>query len=583
MAGAQSTPPQPAVQGETPSPLCNYLLEQVKLRLEDGISAADLKASTGEALKSLEQARGQTIGNLERDGAKDEVLEAFEKSFEDMQSALEEIERFAGNATEETHESVRQVILRAALATTRAVTVMQQSQFSEGPTDMPLFNGLFQMKERYLQGGVEGRQVREALVNIVKMTKAAIEELLAGDGEQPPQRDGLVRAYEEQIESLERVGETIDTGSKDKAAIDEAFDELLRTSNAVREAMASLNEAMMSQGPCRLARTNVLLSASETFRNGNISAEQFSRTIDSYEGEIKAEQAAVNELAGMADSTQAISAEIQGIRDAYDMHDEALAIFSEFLDGDAEPEDFAKAQKMLIEASEKLSDHKEEMDRLGESEGKVSCVRCGGLNEPGGRVCGKCGAQLPQQAGISGISSTMSFQEGEGGALTDEGDLVVTANLEKLFNAVNEMAEGRSSDADFEGVLDWLDGLLESAIGTMPELPALAFPDLTDEQATQIGELKVGLAEQRDNILEGMNDVRDALNTLSGYLEDRQKDTLIAGVRAVRDGAVKMQQGERALKITQEALEKAAEAARQREDEDGIESPEAGDDGDADE
>jgi hypothetical protein len=48
----------------------------------------------------------------------------------------------------------------------------------------------------------------------------------------------------------------------------------------------------------------------------------------------------------------------------------------------------------------------------------------------------------------------------------------------------------------------------------------------------------------------------------------------------VRDAALKMQQGERALKITQSALEKAAEDARQREVEDGVESEEPGDDAD---
>jgi hypothetical protein len=544
-------------------------LEQVRLRLEGQLSPADLKSAAGEAIKSLEQAREQTIANLERDGAKDDVLEAFEKSFDDMQTALEEIDEFAGSATEESHEAVRQTIFRAAAATARAVTTMQQAEFSDGPTEMPLFNGLFKMKERYLEGGVEGQQLKAALLNIVNMTKAAIQELLAGEGEQPPQRDGLVRAYEEQIESLERVGETIDAGSKDKSKMDEAFEQLLRTSNAVRDAMASLNEALMSRGPCRLARTNVVLSASETFRNGGIGPDQFARTLDSFEAELKEEKAAVNELAGMANTSEAIGKEIEGVREAYDMHEEAISIFSEFLDGEAEPDDFARAQKLLVEASEKLSDHKEELERLGESEGKVSCVRCGSLNDPGNRVCGNCGAQMPQQAGV-GMASTMSFQEDDGAANMDGSELVVTANLERLFNAVNEIAEQRCSDADFESVLDWLDGLMENAMRTMPEVPNMATPELAQEQLDQIEELQEKLTAQRDQILEGMSNVRDALNTLQGYLDDRQKDTLIRGVREVRDGAVRMQSGERALKVLTEAMQKAAaEAQAARESSDG--------------
>ena len=565
MAGTQSTPPQSTVQqGETPSPLCNYLLEQVRMRLDGGLSAGELKSAAQDAIKSLEQAREQTMANLERDSAKDNVLEAFEKSFDDMQAALEEIDQYAAEANAETHEAVRETIFRAATATAMAVTVMQQAQFSDGPTDMPLFNGLFRMKEGYLQGGVEGKQLQDALINIVNMTKAAIQELLAGEGEQPPQRDGLVRAYEEQIESLERVGETIDAGSKDKAQVDDAFEQLLRTSNAVKEAMASLNEALMSKGPCRLARTNVVLSASETFRTGGIGPDQFARTIDGFESELKEEQAAVNELAGMPSQSEAVRAEVAKLRGAYELHEEALSIFAEFLDGEAEPEDFARAQKLLVEASEKLSDHKEELERLGESEGKVSCIRCGQLNEPGNRVCGKCGAQMPQQPGLGGIASTMSFQEG--GDALQEGELVITTNLERLFSAVNEIAEDRSSDADFERVLDWMEGLMENAIATMPEIPDMTPPSgASEETLSQIDTLSEELAEQRNAVIEGMVAIRDALGLMHNYIEDRQKDVLIQGVREVRDGAVKMQNAEKALTIITAALKRtASEAAAAR-------------------
>ncbi len=569
MAGTQSTPPQSPQQGETPSPLCNHLLEQVRLRLEDKLAAEDLRNAAQEAIKSLEQAREQTLANLEKGGAKDEVLDAFERSFEEMQVALEEIDEYADKADDKTHESVRGSIFRAAHASALAVLAMQQAELSDGPTDMPLFNGLFKMKEGYLQNQVEGSQLQAALDNIVKMTKAAMAELLAAEGEQPPQRDGLVRAYEEQIESLEHVGETIDSGSKDKGTVDDAFERLLKTSQGVREAMASLNEAMMSVGPCRLVRANVLLSASETFRAGGISPDQFGRTLDSFEGELKEERAAVDEMAGLPGQNEAVIKEIEGVRTAYDLHDEAIAIFSEIIDGEAAPEDFAKAQTLLIEASEKLSDHKEELERLGESEGKVSCVRCGSPNEAGQRVCGKCGAQLPQQAGVGGVSSTMSYQESDGAADFGEQELEMTTNLERLFQAVNEVAESRRSDRDFEEVIDWMDGLLEEAAQTMPDVPAMQYPDCPPDMQEKIEELQVQLSTQRELMMEGIEAVREALGILGSYVETHDKDVLVQGVRGVRDGVIKMQSSEKALTAISETLQKAAaEAQASREDED---------------
>ena len=79
MAGTESTSSQPALEGETPSPLCNHLLEQARLRFEDALSEKQLREGVAQALESLEQARVQTLANLERDGAKSEVLDSFER------------------------------------------------------------------------------------------------------------------------------------------------------------------------------------------------------------------------------------------------------------------------------------------------------------------------------------------------------------------------------------------------------------------------------------------------------------------------------------------------------------------------
>src|SRR5690606_8293604 len=134
-----------------------------------------LREGVSTALESLEQARQQTLANLERDGAKAEVLDAFERSFEEMQIALEDLDEFAASATAESYESVRGSIFRAASATVFAMTSLQQAQFADGPTDMPLFNALFKMKEGFMKGGVKAEQLQQALAGIVDMTKKAIE------------------------------------------------------------------------------------------------------------------------------------------------------------------------------------------------------------------------------------------------------------------------------------------------------------------------------------------------------------------------------------------------------------------------
>ena len=564
MAGTESTPSQPAVEGETPSPLCNHLLEQARLRFEDEVSEEELREGVTQALESLEQARVQTLANLERDGAKPDVLDAFERSFEEMQIALEDLEEFAASATAEAHENVRGSIIRAASATVFAMTSLQQAQFADGPTDMPLFNARFKMKEGFMKGGVQAEQLQQALAGIVDMTKKAIEELLAAEGDQPPQRDGLVKAYEEQIQSLEQVEQAVEAGDKKK--LEAVFGQLLATSNGVKEAIGSLNAALMSDGPCRLERTNILLSAADTYLQGGIGADAFAESLDLFEVDLREESNKFQELAAMPNDSEAVQQEIEGVKEAYELHEDALALFHEILEGEAEPAEFANAKKTLIEASEKLSDHKEALTTIGENEGKISCVRCGTMNEPGSRVCNSCGAQLPQQ---TNVQSTMSYQESDGAA-DFGGELEITTNLERLFHAINEMAEERCSDDEFEEVLVWMDNLLANAQATMPEVPNMApHPEFNEEAVQKIELVAEDLHEQRAMMLAGIQEFRVALMTLQSFFQTRDKDTLIQGVREVKGAAIKMQQAEKSLNIIQKSIEEATRRAAEAEAEAG--------------
>ena len=250
------------------------------------------------------------------------------------------------------------------------------------------------------------------------------------------------------------------------------------------------------------------------------------------------------------------------MKEAYELHEDALALFHEILEGEADPAEFENAKKILIEASEKLSDHKEALIAIGENEGKVSCVRCGKMNEPGSRVCNNCGAQLPQQ---TGVQSTMSYQESDGAA-DFGGELEITTNLERLFHAINEVAEERCSDEEFEEVLVWMDNLLANAQATMPEVPNMTpRPEFNEEAVKKIELVAEDLHEQRGVMLGGIEEFRVALGTLQSFFETRDKETLIQGVREVRSAAIKMQQAEKALNLIQQSIEEATRQAAEAE------------------
>ena len=62
-------------------------------------------------------------------------------------------------------------------------------------------------------------------------------------------------------------------------------------------------------------------------------------------------------------------------------------------------------------------------------------------------------------------------------------------------------------------------------------------------------------------MMQGMAELQSALGTLHSYFETRENETLIRGVQEVRNGALKMQQAEKALTFINKSVKEAAEQA----------------------
>ncbi len=497
----------------------------------------------------------QTLENVAGDSGRFAAeVEALVRSFEAMAGALEALLEALSEPAKEGFSRAEQLLVKAAASSKFAMDCYQQAEHRLGPTEIPALNFLLRLSRQYLDGLVQQSQVEQAIDGLERLSQAAIQELRLAEGDQPPERDALLRAYQLQSRSLDGLSQSL-AGSSE--AIEEALEAVSVACHQVREKMASLNLALMRRGPCRLERTNVFLNIAEAYRRQGVPGSVLIEAIENFYQELEEEQKQVEQLASLPNPNHSVLAEVDRIRDAYGEHGEALDGFSDFLENGDE-HSFETARHRLIEASERLSDCKEALAEIAEMEGKVTCVRCGTPNQPGSRVCSQCGAQLPQAAIRTG-PSTVNYQEVDGRVRGGE-DFEVTENLLKLFEAVNAVAEGDLSDIEFEEVLIWLDGLLAESLAALPESPRLqSRQEIAVQEKSGATLLEEQLHCHRSEIVEGMNAFREALERLQLFLEDGDQEHLIQGVVAVKEASQKIQLGERKIQELAGADDSSAE------------------------
>ena len=76
-----------------------------------------------------------------------------------------------------------------------------------------------------------------------------------------------------------------------------------------------------------------------------------------------------------------------------------------------EESEIAEALENLAEAAEVLVEVYRHLQKADLEPVKVSCIRCGAENPTDARMCGACGAVIPQSAANVGPNSTMAFEE----------------------------------------------------------------------------------------------------------------------------------------------------------------------------
>ena len=124
--------------------------------------------------------------------------------------------------------------------------------------------------------------------------------------------------------------------------------------------------------------------------------------------------------------------------------------------------------------------------------------------------------------------ATTTFETKEQGALENEEqpEVFVTANIAKLYKAINGVADGTISKEEFLTEVDRFETLVETNVGSLPAEPAAENPDAQED-----------IANSYDHFEEGVEAFRSAIDLLRRYPEDQDQETLAEAVRLIDGGA----------------------------------------------
>ncbi len=529
------------VQRETPSPVFDELLRLLRGAQAGSVPRPQLQQFVEQLTPRFVQAREATRQQIVGQGA--EHIERFadpiariEEAFQEVESALQAVLQFARSGHEQEGLVAVRWVIRAAWNQATAMDAYQQAELAVGPSRMPLVNLMVKMKESFQAGTVSRTEFEDAVRGAMKMCSEAQQEMRAKP-DLSNAEEGVLGAYERLKRML---GELLGAIGQGEEALEAALTGVTDASETVRAAMEELNTHIFTTGPTKMPHANLVLNIMAAHQAQQVPDQVLLNALGVFRKGMEQESGEVERILSLPTTSSAIQDQAQKTREAYELHWPAIDLAESYAGGQVEQ--YEPARQALIQASEALAACKEAFEQIGELEGKVLCVKCGAPNAPGDRACAKCGARMvPTGAG----TSTMSLQE-EGGEVHG-GELVMTENLLRLFQAVNEVAEQKLEPDEFGEVLNWMAELVQQHLLGVPQAPGFSREGLSEEQSAVVGELEEELARQREEVVEGAEELMAGLNRLSCYLDEQDKEHLTSGVRMVRDAAVRVQRAQRAI------------------------------------
>jgi len=434
-----------------------------------------------------------------------------------------------------------------------------------GPTPYPVLNMLINTTDQVRAGTMErapfARMMAETRTYFTKCIDEA-QGMPADTPREPVAR--LVQGFRMQVEGITQIERFLEDANP--AWLDQGVETSRQAQALISEGFTDLHKQTYESGPTTSPIANTYIAAAKMAREGRYDLEKFEEAVDKLDEHLRDVRRGFEALCQVPTESVMIQEEIPKVLEAFDMHEEANAAFRRFLTS-GDPLDIDEGVAKLEESMRRLDASKGHLEQASSQQGKILCTHCFTANEPHERVCQSCNAALPRMEHlIDGANST--FKVGETGAAESTEEPVMTEHLARIIVDTNQVAEGKMSDEQYVETLQWMEAILldaEQKLAAQPFINPEAFPD---DDRDKVRRESAMLEDTKEMLREGIENTRVGLAQLALFLDDRNQEHLIEGLRTIWDASRQVLQvqriGEMAAKAVRENEEKsdAAETTR---------------------
>lgn len=551
-------PTQPGNSLPTLSPQSNRLIELCEAVMTGQADANQLTGLLDEMNQGLDKAREDFITQANQQGERyleqmQEEMKLVLESFDEYQAALDEISLYLQGRNVQHIKNGVAVIIEATNHILDYLTVYEAKSLQMGPTSFPILNMLILLTDTFKKGEVQAEELRFMIYNASQFFGKILDELESYDGDQATSSIEILKeGYNKFIEGLEKLDEGVQDNND--LIIDDALEIIRISQQTMRDGYSRFREEMFLEKPTKSKWSNLIISTIDGFRKNIFPQDVLMENLTKYQEEMRSLRINVEGLLSIPHENPSIDEEAPRTEQALDLIDEGIdEVKMYFQDNNTSHLD--TAVKKIIEGTDLLQESKEVYDDIGEREGKVGCLRCGHLNDPTANSCEKCNAMLPKM--MTGAQST--FQVGEAGQIDSgrEQEFVMTENVQKIVDACASVRDGLISFEEFDKTLKWMENnvaIQENMLASgQTTINVDSFAPEEREAAIQQKEL---IDDTMNLLREGIEDLRNGLETLRLFITDEDVEHLRTGLELIVESSIKVHKVEKISELAEKEIAK---------------------------
>lgn len=442
--------------------------------------------------------------------------------FDQIQSAVDDCIEGIGEQNRNGVFFHADVIARSSYQLNLAqVELRNRALLALGPTPIPNLNLLLQRRDGYLAEPNDNSKLlfSEAIDSERTVVYHALRDLT----KEPdlPEVSTLYNAFRDHMSNLNTLAETLTEEGAD-GDYETIFLELGVSFPELQKLIPIVQMKLRGTGETDFPDINNLIKLMEDVAQGNIGDVMLVDATEAAEEAFGKTKEQLTQAQGKLPSALA-NEEISAAIESFEEFEDGIEAIYKFLE-ERDRLWLVEAKGCLLEFGKLFAEHQAKFKELEDQQGKLLCPMCSTANESSRSRCAKCGGPLPQNVAASTVSTFDSKERT--GLEAQESAPLVTANIEKLYIAVNEVAAGNIDDEEFLQAVDHFEGQIEANVNSIPPEPELN--EAAKQQAVET---------LYDALESGVETMRSALDLMRSYPESRDQDVLAKAVQLIDEGA----------------------------------------------